>query len=119
MAFIIKSWFNDTGSTATVSLDGETQFTVDPGHGHNLSPNWLVPVASSAAEYASNHITVTLDGNTVPFTFWANGGRLYYSQSDTWNDTQEMEVIFSSELMYQIQEAAEKPWIVGEIQDLG
>jgi hypothetical protein len=117
MAFIIKSFFNDSTVAATVSLDEEISFSIDPFKAHDLDPNWVVPVATTAAEYASNHITVVFAGNTVPFTFWENGGYLYYSQSDSWNNTQQMTVIQNAQLQYQISEIQEKPWIVGETID--
>lgn len=119
MEFIIKSWHNFTSPTATVTLDAENSFTVAQGDTHHLDPNWTVPIATSAAEYASNHITVVLAGNTVPFTFWSNGESLFFSQDDSWNDNQIMDTEVNSDLQYQIRQVDEKPWIVGEVQDLG
>ena len=115
---LFKALQNDTtvSSTATNTEFPNEPVSADAGKTQGISPLWAVPVANSAAEYSSKHITVTLEGNTTAFTFWQTGGTIYFSQTNTWNNTDPMTITGSgTKGTLIVTEVDTKPWVVGEL----
>lgn len=114
----IQLFENETTLEATANQNGnpETDIVIDAESPKVVDPAWSIPIANSAAEYASNHIAVSLEGSTTVYTFWQTGGSVFYSLDGTWNTTQYMETISGKNGIFLIQEGANNaPWIVGEI----
>lgn len=67
-------------------------------------------------------MVVELDTIPGKFTFWDNNGSLYYSQTDTWNDTQHMAtqgIQRSGEvnhLYLKVEVQANQTWVIGEFE---
>ena len=115
---LFKALKNDTtvSSTATNTNFPDEPITAGAERTQGIIPFWEVPVANSAAEFASNHISITLEGNTVAFTLWQTGGTIYFSQTNTWNNNAPMEIVGSGSTgAFKVTEVDSKPWVVGEL----